>query len=104
VEVDHFARLLNRDFATFAAARGIEKRTSSRCGLGHFSMADRNTKGELYEYMPGKIATAGQNGKFRTPRNIVSKVPVDDGTLTPQCHRYRCFEPRLALGYARPVF
>ncbi|MCC7376920.1 MAG: SAM-dependent DNA methyltransferase [Verrucomicrobiales bacterium] len=32
---------------------------------------DRDTKGDLYEYMLGKIATAGQNGQFRTPRHII---------------------------------
>ena len=31
-------------------------------------MEDRDTKGDLYEYMLAKIATAGQNGQFRTPR------------------------------------
>ncbi len=35
-------------------------------------MADRDTKGDLYEYMLGKIATAGQNGQFRTPRDIIA--------------------------------
>ena len=34
-------------------------------------MEDRDTKGDLYEYMLGKIASAGQNGQFRTPRHIV---------------------------------
>lgn len=34
-------------------------------------MADRDTKGDLHEYMLGKIATAGQNGLFRTPRHII---------------------------------
>ena len=33
-------------------------------------MEDRDTKGDLYEYMLGKIASAGQNGQFRTPRHI----------------------------------
>lgn len=31
----------------------------------------RDTKGDLYEYMLGKIASAGQNGQFRTPRHII---------------------------------
>ena len=35
-------------------------------------MEDRDTKGDLYEYMLGKIATAGQNGQFRTPRHIIA--------------------------------
>ena len=39
-------------------------------------MDDRDTKGDLYEYMLGKIATAGQNGQFRTPRHII-KMMVD---------------------------
>ncbi|WP_433228780.1 type I restriction-modification system subunit M [Actinomadura formosensis] len=30
-----------------------------------------DTKGDLYEYMLSKIATAGQNGQFRTPRHII---------------------------------
>jgi len=39
--------------------------------LDHVPMDDRDTKGDLYEYMLGKIATAGQNGQFRTPRHII---------------------------------
>lgn len=35
-------------------------------------MEDRDTKGDLYEYMLGKIASAGQNGQFRTPRHIIN--------------------------------
>jgi type I restriction enzyme M protein len=34
-------------------------------------MEGRDTKGDLYEYMLSKIATAGQNGQFRTPRHII---------------------------------
>ena len=39
-------------------------------------MEDRDTKGDLYEYMLSKIASAGQNGQFRTPRHII-KLMVD---------------------------
>jgi len=39
--------------------------------IDHVPMEDRDTKGDLYEYMLGKIATAGQNGQFRTPRHII---------------------------------
>ena len=35
-------------------------------------MDDRDTKGDVYEYMLGKIASAGQNGQFRTPRHIIN--------------------------------
>ena len=34
-------------------------------------MQDRDTNGDIYEYMLGKIASAGQNGQFRTPRHII---------------------------------
>ena len=44
--------------------------------LDSIDMADSDTKGDLYEYMLGKIAIAGQNGQFRTPRHII-KLMVD---------------------------
>lgn len=40
--------------------------------LADIPMEDRDTKGDLYEYMLGKIASAGQNGQFRTPRHIIA--------------------------------
>ena len=39
--------------------------------LDAIPMQDRDTKGDIYEYMLGKIATAGTNGQFRTPRHII---------------------------------
>ncbi|MCY3688572.1 MAG: class I SAM-dependent DNA methyltransferase [Gammaproteobacteria bacterium] len=51
--------------------------------LDEIDMADRDTKGDLYEYMLGKIATAGQNGQFRTPRHII-KLMVDMMAPTPK--------------------
>ena len=39
--------------------------------LDKVAMAGRDTKGDVYEYMLGKIASAGQNGQFRTPRHII---------------------------------
>lgn len=39
--------------------------------LADIPMEDRDTKGDLYEYMLSKIASAGQNGQFRTPRHII---------------------------------
>lgn len=40
--------------------------------LDAVQMEDRDTKGDVYEYMLGKIAIAGQNGQFRTPRHIIA--------------------------------
>jgi type I restriction enzyme M protein len=42
--------------------------------LDAIPMEDRDTKGDLYEYMLGKIATSGQNGQFRTPRHIIKMM------------------------------
>ncbi|MDQ6946518.1 MAG: type I restriction-modification system subunit M [Actinomycetota bacterium] len=44
--------------------------------LADIPMENRDTNGDLYEYMLGKIASAGQNGQFRTPRHII-KLMVD---------------------------
>ncbi len=44
--------------------------------LSNIDMHDRDTKGDVYEYLLGKIASAGQNGQFRTPRHII-KMMVD---------------------------
>lgn len=39
--------------------------------LDDIPMADRDTNGDLYEYLLSKIASAGVNGQFRTPRHII---------------------------------
>ena len=44
--------------------------------IDKIDMKDRDTKGDLYEYMLSKIASAGTNGQFRTPRHII-KMMVD---------------------------
>jgi type I restriction enzyme M protein len=42
--------------------------------LDKVPMEERDTKGDVYEYMLGKIASAGQNGQFRTPRHIIRLI------------------------------
>jgi type I restriction enzyme M protein len=42
--------------------------------LDDMPMGEQDTKGDLYEYMLSKIATAGQNGQFRTPRHIIQLI------------------------------
>lgn len=44
--------------------------------IAALTMKDRDTKGDLYEYMLAKIAAAGRSGQFRTPRHII-KAMVD---------------------------
>ncbi len=42
--------------------------------ISNIDMKDRDTKGDVYEYLLSKIATAGQNGQFRTPRHIIKMM------------------------------
>lgn len=42
--------------------------------IDKIQMDDRDTKGDLYEYLLSKIATAGRNGQFRTPRHIIKMM------------------------------
>ena len=42
--------------------------------IDKIKMDDRDTKGDLYEYLLSKIATAGTNGQFRTPRHIINMM------------------------------
>ncbi|MCZ8511470.1 class I SAM-dependent DNA methyltransferase [Paenibacillus filicis] len=43
-------------------------------GIESIDMKDRDTKGDLYEYLLSKVATAGTNGQFRTPRHIIDMM------------------------------
>jgi type I restriction enzyme M protein len=42
--------------------------------IDDLSLDGRDTEGDLYEYMLSRIATAGQNGQFRTPRHIIASI------------------------------
>lgn len=42
--------------------------------LGDIEVSDRDTKGDLYEYLLSKLSTAGKNGQFRTPRHIIKMM------------------------------
>ena len=39
--------------------------------LDKIPMEERDTKGDLYEYMLGKLSSSGQLGQFRTPKHII---------------------------------
>lgn len=42
--------------------------------LDKLPMDNRDTTGDLYEYLLSKIASAGVNGQFRTPRHIIQAM------------------------------
>jgi type I restriction enzyme M protein len=54
-------------------------------------LGSSDAKGDLYEYLLGKMSTAGINGQFRTPRHIIRLMveilaPRPDETITdPSC-------------------
>ncbi len=39
--------------------------------LSAINMDDKDTKGDLYEYLLSKLQQSGVNGQFRTPRNLI---------------------------------
>ena len=74
-----FLRTLGGEGSTYATHMKDARFTIPNVGLlqkvvdllDGVRMDDRDTKGDVYEYMLGKIASAGQNGQFRTPRHII---------------------------------
>ncbi|MBP9769775.1 MAG: SAM-dependent DNA methyltransferase [Burkholderiales bacterium] len=59
--------------------------------LSQIDMNDRDTKGDVYEYLLSKISSAGVNGQFRTPRHIIKmmvemvKPTLEDTICDPSC-------------------
>src|SRR5690606_3749436 len=59
--------------------------------IDQLPLDNRDTKGDLYEYMLSKIAEAGTNGQFRTPRHIIKMMTdmaqpkQDDIICDPAC-------------------
>ena len=59
--------------------------------LYEHDIADLDMQGDLYEYMLGKLSTAGQNGQFRTPKHIremmveLTAPTPDDLICDPAC-------------------
>ncbi|KJD31247.1 N-6 DNA methylase [Tamlana nanhaiensis] len=55
------------------------------------NLENKDAKGDLYEYMLSKIAEAGTNGQFRTPRHIIQMMvqmvqpKQDDVICDPSC-------------------
>lgn len=42
--------------------------------LSAINMDDKDTKGDLYEYLLSKLQQSGVNGQFRTPRNLIGMM------------------------------
>lgn len=77
----HFANieLEGSDMAHFMADADIEIKsesvlTSAVEMVDRLPLASSDVKGDIYEYLLGKLTTAGINGQFRTPRHIIDMM------------------------------
>ena len=54
-------------------------------GIDAMDMNNKDIMGDVYEYLLGKIAAAGENGQFRTPRHIINMMQptLKDSILDP---------------------
>ena len=43
-------------------------------GIDDMDMNNKDIMGDVYEYLLGKMAAAGENGQFRTPRQIINMI------------------------------
>lgn len=59
--------------------------------ISSINLDDNDTNGDLYEYLLSKLATAGVNGQFRTPRHIINMIvelmdpTIEDVITDPSC-------------------
>ena len=65
-----FARYISDAIFLIPTPQVLQKIITGLDDLYEHDIADLDMQGDLYEYMLGKLATAGQNGQFRTPKHI----------------------------------
>lgn len=86
-----FSRYMQDAMFLIPTPQVLQKIVTGLEELYEHDIKDLDMKGDLYEYMLGKLATAGQNGQFRTPKHIrdlmvrlVNPTP-DDKIADPAC-------------------
>ena len=86
-----FSRYMDSAVFVIPNPQVLQKIITGLDDLYEHDIADLDMQGDLYEYMLGKLSTAGQNGQFRTPKHIremmvelVSPTP-DDLICDPAC-------------------
>ena len=86
-----FARYMGDAMFLIPTPQVLQKIITGLDDLYEHDIADLDMQGDLYEYMLGKLATAGQNGQFRTPRHIremmveLLQPAPDDMICDPAC-------------------
>ena len=86
-----FSRYMEDAMFLIPTPQVLQKIVTGLEDLYTHDIADRDMQGDLYEYMLGKLATAGRNGQFRTPKHIrkmmvelIAPTP-DDIICDPAC-------------------
>ena len=86
-----FARYVNNATFLIPTPQVLQKIITGLEDLYEHDIAELDMQGDLYEYMLGKLATAGQNGQFRTPKHIrelmvqLLQPTPDDLIVDPAC-------------------
>lgn len=86
-----FARYMGDAMFLIPTPQVLQKIITGLDDLYEHDISDLDMQGDLYEYMLGKLATAGQNGQFRTPRHIremmveLLQPAPDDMICDPAC-------------------
>lgn len=65
-----FTRYMDNAVFVIPNPQVLQKIITGLDDLYEHDIADLDMQGDLYEYMLGKLSTAGQNGQFRTPKHI----------------------------------
>ena len=66
-----FSRYMSDAMFLIPTPQVLQKIITGLEDLYENDISDMDMQGDLYEYMLGKLSTAGQNGQFRTPRHII---------------------------------
>lgn len=79
-----FSRYMEDAMFLIPTPQVLQKIITGLDELYEHDIKDLDMQGDLYEYMLGKLSTAGQNGQFRTPKQIrdmmvrlVAPIPTD---------------------------
>ncbi len=86
-----FSRYMSDAMFLIPTPQVLQKIITGLEDLYENDLSDLDMHGDLYEYMLGKLSTAGQNGQFRTPRHIIKMMveliqPTPDDTICdPAC-------------------
>lgn len=90
-EITAFSRYMSDATFLIPTPQVLQKIITGLDDLYENDLSDRDMQGDLYEYMLGKLSTAGKNGQFRTPKHIIKMMvelinpTPDDLICDPAC-------------------